>query len=105
MLLVAVGQREDRPANMLGQVRPSVDEAGQLSRQFGPVCATSVQPGCGGRRKYLRLIALQRDVLGRFIRLWRMLQVVGEPQRTPRKKLSLGPATLNGSTADRGVQA
>jgi hypothetical protein len=43
-LLAAVSQGQNGVANVFGESRPELDKPRQFGGQFGPVCATSVQP-------------------------------------------------------------
>jgi hypothetical protein len=41
---IAIGDGQDRPADVFGQFRPGIDQPDEFGREPGPLCATSVQP-------------------------------------------------------------
>jgi hypothetical protein len=56
--LAAVSQDENRAADVVGQVWPSVYNVGEIGRKFDPICATSEQPQSILNRKDLCPFAL-----------------------------------------------
>jgi hypothetical protein len=63
---------QDHPFGRRGQARPGFDQTGQVWWQFGPICATSVQPQAFFGCNILVRFSLRLDVLGLSIRWLRV---------------------------------
>jgi hypothetical protein len=72
------------------QLRPRIDQASQVRRQFGPVCATSVQPQPLFGYNFLDCFTLRLDVLGLSIRWLRVRVPSPSLNRSSRRPRTCG---------------